>query len=101
MSKHHMTATIWDRKGRLLSTASNSYTRSHPLQKHFAKLSGNPERIYLHAELAALLKCGTKQPHTISVVRIKKDGTTGLAKPCAAYQLALKHWGVKVINYTL
>jgi len=96
-----LVATVMDRKGKLLAVAQNSYKKTHPVQEHFARLSGNPERIYLHAEIAALLKCGTKTPHSISVVRIKKDGSTGLAKPCPACMLAIKQWNIKEVNYTL
>lgn len=99
--KHEITAICYDKKGRLLATAKNSYTRSHPVQKHFAKLAGENERIYLHAEIAALLRCGDKKPHSILVRRYKADGSPANAKPCATCALALKAWNVGVIKFTM
>lgn len=84
-----------------MSRASNSYTKTHPLQAHFAKLAGKPNATYLHAELAALLKCGKRKPFSIFVERYKKDGSSGLAKPCAICERAIKAWGVKRISYTV
>jgi len=58
--KHMVYATCLDRQGRVLSHATNSYTKSHPLQNYFAKRSGQPHKIYLHAEIAAILKKARK-----------------------------------------
>jgi hypothetical protein len=33
-------ATIFDKKGRKVATATNSYTKTHPLQKHYAEACG-------------------------------------------------------------
>ncbi len=102
MGKHLVTATCYDKRGRILSKATNDYRKSHPIQAHFAKLSGNPEAVYLHAEIAALLRCSDdRPPHHIKIERYKKDGSPGLAKPCKACELALKAYGVKLITYTV
>lgn len=99
--RHRIKASVFDKRGTLISQAVNSYEKSHPLQAHFARLCGKPDSIYLHAELAALLKCGLKRPHSIFVERYKKDGTPGMARPCIICQAALRHWGVKHIQYTV
>src|SRR6187431_674251 len=101
MGKHHIKATCYDKRGRVISTAVNDYRKSHPIQKHFAIKAGNPEAVYLHAEIAALLRCGDRPPYRIEVERYKKDGSPGLAQPCAACMLALKHWGVNRITFTI
>ncbi len=101
MTKHVVTATCYDKRGRAISQATNSYRKSHPIQAHFAKLSGNPEAVYLHAEIAALLRCNDRPPHSIKIERYKKDGSPGLAKPCPACELAIKQWGVKFVSYTV
>lgn len=102
MTKHLIEATIVNRQGKILARGRNDYQRSHPVQASWAKRAGKPERIYLHAEIAALirLKEGAK-PYRIIVKRIRKDGTTALAAPCVVCQAAIKHWGIKRVEYTL
>jgi deoxycytidylate deaminase len=102
MGKHLVKATCYDKRGRVISQAVNSYRKTHPLMAHFAKLSGRPDAVYLHAEVAALLKCSDdRPPHHIKIERYKKDGSPGLAKPCPACELAIKAWGVKLVTYTM
>ena len=99
--KHKLKATCYDRKGRVISVAYNDYRKSHPIQAHFAKLSGRPEAVYLHAEIAALLRAKDDRPFKIHIERYKKDGSPGLAKPCPACMLALKAYGIQQISYTI
>lgn len=99
--KHSLRATCYDRRGRVISTAENNYRKSHPIQAHFAKLSGRPDAVFLHAEIAALLKCKDDRPYKIHIERYKKDGSPGLAKPCPACTLALKAYGVRVVSFTI
>jgi len=92
-------ALAYDKRGKLLAVGHNSYTRTHRLQAHYAKKSGRPAAIYLHAELAALLKARS-QVYKMVVLRYNADGKPALAKPCPACQLALKDYGVKYIEHT-
>lgn len=91
--RYLITAKCYDRKGNLLSEAQNSYTKSHPIQAHFASLVGEPQRIYLHAEIAALLKCGDKTPYKLFI----QSDSQSLPIPCAICQYALTEWGVKTV----
>lgn len=100
MCKQHVEATIYNSKGHIIAKARNSYTKTHPRQAKFAKLADNPLAIYLHAEIAALVKCRQK-PHRISIVRYMKDGTTGNAEPCAICKLAIKEAGIKFVEYSV
>ena len=52
---------IYDRKGNVLSIGQNSYIKSHPLQAEHAKLTGNEDKIFLHAEIHAIVKLKTLQ----------------------------------------
>ena len=97
--RHHITALAYDRKGRLLAVGTNSYTKTHPLQAKFAEKSGKPGAVYLHAEIAALVKAKGKV-HRLVVLRYGSKGQPLLAKPCKACQLALTHYGVKEIEHT-
>jgi len=98
--KHNVIATVRDKKGRIIGRATNNYKKTHPLQAHFAQLAAENDRIYLHAEIAALLKCGTKLPHSIYIERKNQDGPA-LAAPCRVCRLAIEHFGVKKISYTV
>ena len=44
-------------KNKVVTSATNLETKSHPLQARFAERVGLHEKIYLHAEIAALVKC--------------------------------------------
>lgn len=101
--KHLITAFCYNKRGQMVSHAHNSYTKSHPLQAYFAKKVGHPNKIYLHAEIAALIQAGTmetNQVHVISIVRINKAGEIRPSKPCLICQEALKAFGVKKVVYT-
>lgn len=98
---HVITATVFDSAGKVLSRATNNYTRSHPIQARFAEGVGQPDRIFLHAEIAALVKLrGNQRPSRIHIERYTKDGNPALAAPCAVCQAAIKHWKVKHVTYT-
>ena len=97
--RFRVSAIITDSKGNILSKALNSYEKTHPIQAAYANKVKRPTKIYLHAEIAALIKC-RKKPHTIIVSRFLKDGSMALAKPCPVCQLALKEAGVKKVCYT-
>lgn len=94
-----LTALAYDKRGRLLSVGTNSYIRTHPLQAKYSRKAGKPDAIYIHAELAALLKARGKV-HKLVVVRYGKKGQPLLAKPCAACQLAINDWNVEIVEHT-
>lgn len=98
--KHVILAKAYDRKGNLISASFNNYNKSHPLMAKFAKMAGQPERIYLHAEVRALLLAKDEKVHKITVERYSADGKPALAKPCKCCQVALDFFGVKEVEYT-
>ena len=101
-SQQRLAAICVDKKGKVLGRGVNSYTRTHPLQKHFAIMAALPEeKMFLHAELQAVLRSRDKEIHTIYVARVLKDDTISLAKPCAACVQALKAFGVEKVVYTI
>ena len=97
--KHYIHAITYDKHGTPISSAYNSYKKSHPLQAYFAKKVGHPNRIYLHAEIAAIIKAGTQKIHTLIVHRGEKNHYL-MAKPCLICQEAIKAFGIKNIYYT-
>lgn len=98
--KHNITATVYDRKGKVLSVGRNSYYKTHPKQAHYALLVGEQHRVFLHAEIAALVKC-RGVPYKIKIERYGKNGEPRLAKPCPICELAIKEAGIQFIEYTV
>lgn len=95
-----ITATIYDKKGKVLSVGVNSYVKSHPKQQHFANLARLPEKSFLHAEIAALVKLRHGMAHKIKIERYGKSGQPLNAEPCPICKLAIKEAGIKFIEYT-
>lgn len=98
--RQSITATITDKRGRVLSIGHNSYEKSHPKQAHYAARMGEPYKFFLHAEIAALVKCRGK-PYKIMIERKDKAGNNRLAKPCGICELAIKEAGIKFVEYTV
>ena len=100
---HNISATILDKRGRVLSAAINSYTKSHPYQKQLAQQAGGEyvEKIYLHAEILAIIRCkDLSKAHKIVVTRVGKSGKMLLAKPCPICEAGIKAAGIKIIEHT-
>lgn len=63
------------------------------------KRVGKEGSIYLHAEIAALVKA--REPvYKMEILRFNAAGKPVLAKPCEGCALAMKEFGVKVIVHT-
>lgn len=96
-----ITAIIYDRKGRVLSIGKNSYTKTHPYQAACAKKTGLPEKIFLHAEIHAIIKCQhLKRAHKIVVFRYDENGNPKNAQPCPVCAEAIRLSGIKNIEHT-
>lgn len=99
--KFDIKATIYDKRGRILSVGLNSYMKTHPWQGKLAKNVGRPEAIYLHAEIAALVKLKDwSKAHRIKVERYDSNGNPVMAKPCEICQSALRRTGIEIIEHT-
>lgn len=98
--KQKVVATIFNKQGRKISSAVNSYTKTHPMQARLAAEIGKPESIFLHAEIAALVRCREK-PYKIRVERHMRNGELGNAKPCPICELAIKRAGIKFVEYSI
>lgn len=99
--KYHFKAVITDKKGNVLSIGENNYTKSHPYMAKMAMMYDEPDKIFLHAEIAAILKCRRlTDAHTIHIYQIAKDGTVTLAKPCKICAGAISKAGIKVATHS-
>lgn len=87
------------RGGRLLSSGCN--------QIRYSKYAARNEYESIHAEEAAIIRL-MRKPNglqllagaTIFITRIKKDGSTGLAKPCKQCQALINAVGIKKVIHT-
>lgn len=100
MTKYEITALAFDRKGRLLSIGRNNYLKTHPIQAKYAQQAGEHYRIYLHAEIDALIKA-RKPVHRLVISRVNKAGEFMLAKPCPVCTKAIQDYGVEIVEYTI
>ena len=87
------------KKNKVIATAVNLERKSHPLQAKFAKRVGLWQKIYLHSEIAALIKA-REDADTIVVARVNPQNKMRNAKPCKICALALEEAGVKNIYYS-
>jgi tRNA(Arg) A34 adenosine deaminase TadA len=86
-------------RSKVIITATNLEDKSHPIQARFAERVGLHEKIYLHAEIAALIKC-KEDVDTIVVARVNNQDKLRMAKPCPICALALKEAGITNIHYS-
>jgi len=101
MGKHSLTAFIYDKQGKLLSVGRNNYTKTHTVQAKAANKVGRPSCIYLHAEVAALVKIKDwTKAHKIVVMRYLKDGTAAPAAPCTICQEVIKQTSIRLVEHT-
>ena len=101
--KQRIYAVVTDKKGRVLSEASNDYESSCSVQRHYAKAVGLDDKVFNHAECLALQRLGryADRAYRITVVRLLKDGQSALAAPCEVCQAAIKDYGLKSIEYSI
>jgi len=97
----YITAFIKDKKGNVLSIGQNNYVKTHPYQALCASKAGMPEKIYLHAEIDAIVKCkDISKAHSIHIFRKGKSSKWLLAKPCPVCQTAIKQTPIKKVFHT-
>ncbi len=83
-------AILLDKRNRIISSGTNSYVKTHPIQyfaaQNAAKIWGDrglSEKVYLHAEIKTLISA-KEDAHTIIVCRVGGHGGKELrdARPC-------------------
>jgi tRNA(Arg) A34 adenosine deaminase TadA len=98
--RHEIVATVFDKRGRVLSKESNSYIKTHPEQAKYAAKAGEPYKVFLHAEIAALIKAKGKG-YKIKVERYNANGKPLLAAPCPICMMAIQSAGIVLIEHTV
>lgn len=95
---HKQVGALLLSKGKIVSTGVN-VRKTHPTQAKWAEIAGLPEKVYLHAEMAALVRC-REQVDTIVVARVNRQGKLRNAKPCPICRLAIMEAGITQVCYT-
>ena len=99
--QQRVAAIVTDSRGNILSSGINSYSKTHPLQAKYANLNDERHHVFLHAEIAALVKNRSEEKASkIYVARLLKNGEYALAKPCPMCSMAIKEAGIEEIIYT-
>jgi len=99
--KQRVAAIITDKKGRILSSGTNSYTKSHPLQAYYCELATKENhKIFVHAELQALVHLKGQVADKIFVARVSKNGTPLPSSPCPICRLAIRDAGIHEVITT-
>ena len=98
-SKQRFGCVALNKSGHIIASGQNSPCKTHPIQANFSKKYGNPQAVYLHAEIATMIKAKSKI-HTLIVVRLLADNTPGLARPCKICSSAINISGIKNVIYS-
>jgi tRNA(Arg) A34 adenosine deaminase TadA len=101
--KQNVVAIVYDKKGKVYSIGLNSFTKTGNFQANLAKKVKQDDKVFLHAEVAALLRWRrftNKAPYGVFVARLGRNGSLSNAKPCDICAMALEEAGIKVINHT-
>lgn len=91
-----------NKRGRILAESSNLYRKSHPKQAHYAAKVGLPKKVFLHSELATLVKLAkcSDEVDTLYVARVNAQGSPVPASPCPICSLAIEEAGITNIVTT-
>ena len=96
-TRYHFKAILTDKKGNVLSIGENNYKKSHPYMAKMAIACGEKEKIFLHAEIAAIVKCKElKKAVNIFIYRIRNNGDIELANPCKICGKAIRLLGLNI-----
>jgi tRNA(Arg) A34 adenosine deaminase TadA len=102
MGKHRVCAIITNKKGRIISVAVNSYSKTSPFMYKYAKQVGLDDKIYWHAECKAIKQLAdTHHAHKIYIARVSKSDKVGLAAPCPICAAAIKDAGIVSVEFTV
>jgi len=99
--KYKLVAIITDKKGKVLSFGVNSFEKSHPTQAYYAEKEGLYHKIYLHAEISAIISLPDEcTPYAIYILRVNNKNEKMLAKPCKICERAIRDVGIQKVYHT-
>ncbi len=92
-------AATLDKKNHIIDIGENNKYKTHPRMFYYSNRI-NPKKIFLHAEISALIRSPYKQAHTLVVIRVNRAGELAMARPCPVCQLAILDSGIKEVYYS-
>ena len=96
---YYVGAVCLNKHGNIISKGYNSYVKTHPEQKRFAKKSGKDFSCFLHAEIASLVRA--REPvDSVMVMRVIQNGDIKMSRPCKICEMAMREAKVRQIWYT-
>lgn len=99
--RKHVKAFIYDKKGKLLSFGESNYIKTHPLMAKLANAQNEPRKIFLHAEVAAFIRCkDISKAHKIVILATSVEGYIRSGKPCKICLELLRQSNIKVIEHS-
>lgn len=99
LKKQRIYSIIVDKRGRIISSGTNSFTKSHSRQAYYAEKVGQQHKIFLHSEISAIVNC-KQQGYAIYTARVDRKGNPLPCAPCEVCQYALKDAKITNIYYT-
>ena len=93
-----MVGCILTKGNKIVSSATN-LGRTHPIQAEYAWRAGYPNKLWLHAEIRALIQAN-EEADTAFVARVNRRGETRNAKPCSVCMSALLDTEIKHLYFT-
>lgn len=98
---YKMGCVILDDQRKIIAQGMNRPTKTHPLQAKYAMKVNKHQRIFLHAEIDALIRSikSSTQPETLIVVRMRRDGVPGTSKPCVVCREAIRQTMIRQVVY--
>lgn len=100
--RYCITASAFDKRGRLIASANNSYKDSCSLMRYYAMKTGNFQRVFNHAEVHCLAKAMkmNKVVDTLVIVRYDCSGRMKDSRPCEICQEAISDFKVRKVIYS-
>ena len=92
-------SVVVDKRGRLISEAANSYTKTHTIMAKTSKRLGL-EKEYCHAECLAIVRAKGKG-HKIYIVRVDAKNNACYSAPCPICAVLIKEAGIKVVEFSV
>ena len=95
----YLIAATFDEHGRMTALAENNIWKTHPMMKKYATQVNLNHKIYLHAEISAIIR-SRGSCHSLIVIRVNKNGAFSMAKPCPVCQAAILDAKVEHLYYS-
>lgn len=97
--KQKIGCIITNKKNEVLSKGT-ILLKTHPIQFYYGVLNNKPKKIYMHAEINAIVKLNrNSNPYHIYVIR-RNNHKLQLAKPCDICMSAILNTNIKYIFHS-